>query len=154
VYLGEQLGSPLTTVTADPFGRITAKNLNIPLLGAGDYKLAFVGHVSQTPVSVGFNIQGFHPWVVLTNYYISQQSGVGFIGQDFVPGEVVQVYLNTTLSQPMAQVTADADGHFYVEDAFGLPNSTGDNQLIFIGQQSQTQVTTSFSIQSPAVANP
>lgn len=62
-----------------------------------------------------------------------------------MPGEPVQVYLNTRLSQPVAQVTADANGHFAVDNAFSLPNVTGDNQLIFVGQQSQTEVTATFA---------
>jgi hypothetical protein len=154
VYLGTQTTSPLASVTADSLGRISAENVGIPFIGAGDYTVAFVGRVSQTPVSVGFNIQGFHPWVVLTNYYVSQQSGVGFIGQDFVPGETVQVYLNSRMSQPVAQATADADGRFSAESAFSAANVTGDNELIFVGQQSQTEVTLSFAVAPPAAANP
>jgi hypothetical protein len=154
VYLGEQATSPLTSVTADGFGTIAATNVSIPPLGAGDYKVTFIGHGSQMPVSVGFNIQGFHPWVVLPNYYIPPQSSIGFIGQDFVPGEAVQVYLNTTLSQPVTQVTADGQGRFSVDNAFALPNTSGDNELIFVGQQSQTEVTASFRIASPPAANP
>ena len=111
----------------------------------GDYQLVCVGQSSHNPATVGFNVQGFHPWVVLNNYYVKPQSGVGFSGDDFVPGEPVQVYLNTRLSQPVAQVTADANGHFGVDNAFPLPNVTGNNQLIFVSRQSQTEVTATFA---------
>src|SRR5262249_20699851 len=121
------------------------QSLTIPSMGPGDYQLVFVGRTSQMPASVGFNVQGFHPWAVLDNYYIAPQAPVGFRGEDFIPGELVQVYLNTRLSQPVAQVTADANGHFAVQNAFLLPNVTGGNQLIFVGQQSQTEVTAGFA---------
>ena len=145
VFLGDQSGHPLATVSVDEQGNIAPQNLTIPSIAAGDYQLAFVGLTSATPVAVGFNVQGFRPWAVLDNYYVAPQSGVGFRGEDFVPGEVVQVYLNSRLSQPVAQVTADAYGHFAVDNAFVLPNVTGDNQLIFVGQQSQTEVTATFA---------
>jgi hypothetical protein len=146
IYLGEQRVSPLATVTADAHGAIVGDNANIPLIGAGDYTLTFVGRVSQTPTTVGFNVQGFHPWVVLTNYYVEPRTAVGFIGQDFIPGEPVQVFLNSRVGQPVAQVTADADGKFSVQNGFSLPDVTGDNEVIFVGQQSQSEVTTSFTV--------
>ena len=108
--------------------------------------MSFVGRTSRIPVAVGYNIQGFRPWVVLHNYYVSPQSGVGFSGQDFVPGETVAVYLNSTLSAPVAQVTADGEGRFSVANAISPANLTGDNQLIFVRQESQTQVTATFTV--------
>jgi hypothetical protein len=149
VYLGVQSTNPLTTVPADARGDITGRDMVIPLVGPGDYSLAFIGRDSRSPVSLGFNIQGFHPWAVLDNYYVAPNAGVGFSGVDFVPGEVVQVYLNTRLSQPVAQVTADADGRFSIDHAFTLPDVTGNNQLIFVGQQSQTEVTATFAAVTP-----
>src|SRR5216683_1062002 len=127
IFLGtSQPPSPLVSVTSDARGEIVGHDTAIPVMTPGDYSLAFVGRSSQVPVSVGFNVQGFHPWVVLDNYYLAPQSGMGFSGVDFVPGEVVQVYLNTRLSQPVAQITADADGHFAVSNAWELPSLTGN----------------------------
>jgi hypothetical protein len=154
VYLGVQATNPLTTVPADARGDITGRDMVIPLVGPGDYSLAFIGRDSRSPVSLGFNIQGFHPWAVLDNYYVAPNAGVGFSGVDFVPGEVVQVYLNTRLSQPVAQVTADADGRFSIDHAFTLPDVTGNNQLIFVGQQSQTEVTATFAAVTPPPTTP
>ncbi len=94
VYLGAQSAAPLVTVTADGRGDITGRDMLIPPVSPGDYILTFVGAGSHTPVSVGFNVQGFHPWTVLENYYVAPHTGVGFEGTDFVPGEVVQVFLN------------------------------------------------------------
>jgi hypothetical protein len=145
MFLGNQAGPPLATVTADSQGDVSGQNVVIPSLQAGDYSLVFVGRTSQTQASVGFNIQGFHPWVMLHNYYLAQGSGVGFSGQDFVPGEAVDVYLNSRLSAPLTEITADGNGAFATE-SLPLPNLSGDNTLIFVGQQSQTELTTSFSV--------
>jgi hypothetical protein len=154
VYLGPTSADPLTTIAADGQGDISGHDMAVPLISPGDYTLAFVGRDSRTPASVGFNIQGFHPWATLDNYYVTPQTEVGFSGTDFFPGEVVQVYLNTRLSQPVAQVTADANGHFEVRNAFNLPDLTGNNQLIFVGQQSQTEVNATFAAAAPPPSTP
>jgi hypothetical protein len=154
VYLGTQTLAPLTTVAADSRGGISSRDVAIPAIGPGNYSLSFVGQVSAAPVSVGFNIQGFHPWAILDNYYLAPHSGVSFTGTDFVPGEVVEVYLNSRLSDPVAQPTADANGRFEVRNAFSLPDLTGDNQLIFVGQQSQTEVTATFATAAPPTPTP
>ena len=154
IYLGPQTGDPLATVSADSRGEI-GQELTIPMVAPGDYNLAFVGRTSHTPANVGFNVQGFQPWAVLDNYYIAPHGGVGLDGEDFIPGEVVQVFLNTRLSDPLAQITADADGHFAVKNAFDLPDLTGNNQLIFVGQLSQTEVTATFTAATPTpTSNP
>jgi hypothetical protein len=154
IYLGDRTDRPLATVSADPRGDLAQQNLTIPTITPGDYQLAFIGRTSQTSATVGFNVQGFHPWVVLDNYYIAPQAPVGFRGEDFVPGEPVDVYLNTRLSQPVATVTADASGHFDTNNGFSLPNLTGGNQLIFVGQQSQTEATASFAAATQTPTNP
>jgi hypothetical protein len=149
VYVDIQARDPLITVNADSRGDIAGQNMAIPLIAAGDYRLNFVGRSSQSPVSVGFNVQGFHPWAVLDKYYIAPQSSVGFEGEDFIPGETIQVFLNSRLSQPVAQITADANGHFAASTAFPLPSLTGNNEVIFVGQQSQTEVTATFAAATP-----
>jgi 5-hydroxyisourate hydrolase-like protein (transthyretin family) len=143
VSLSEQ---SLATITADAEGRILHAGIGIPLLSAGDYTVSFVGRTSRIPVAVGLNIQGFRPWVVLHNYYVSPQSGVGFNGEDFVPGETVSVYLNSTLGEPVVQVTADGDGRITMANALSPTNLTGDNRLIFVGQQSHAELTATFTV--------
>jgi len=143
VSLSEQ---SLATITADAEGRILHAGIGIPLLSAGDYTVSFVGRTSRIPVAVGLNIQGFRPWVVLHNYYVSPQSGVGFNGEDFVPGETVSVYLNSTVGEPVVQVTADGDGRITMANALSPTNLTGDNRLIFVGQQSHAELTATFTV--------
>src|SRR5229473_165693 len=87
VRLGGLGGSPLASFPSDAQGNVTAQEVPLPLIQAGDYLLYFVGEQSQTPVSIGFNVQGFAPWVVLDTYSAAPYSAMGFTGQDFVPGE-------------------------------------------------------------------
>jgi len=149
VYMGAQATDPLASLSADGQGDIGGRNTTIPFVSPGDYSLTFVGKTSRNPVSVGFNVQGFAPWAVLDNYYIAPGSRVGVRGEDFIPGEVVQIYLNSRLSQPLIQVTADNNGHFAVTNAFALPELNGNNQLIFVGQQSQTPISATFAAATP-----
>ena len=153
IYLGDRTAGPLATVSADAQGDITSHSLSIPSMSPGDYQMVLVGRTSQSPTSVGFNIQGFHPWAVLDNYYVAQQSEVGFRGEDFVPGEVVDVYLNTRMSDAVAHVTADANGHVAARDV-SRPNIPGAYELIIVGHQSQTEVTATFSVAPPTTTNP
>jgi hypothetical protein len=139
----------LMTITAGRRGAHPAREYWRPFLSAGDYTLSFVGQTSRIPVAVGLKIDGFRPWVVLHNYYVSPQADVGFSGEDFVPGETVVVYLNSRLSAPVVQVTADSDGRITAANALSPANLTGDNRLIFVGQQSQVELTATFSVASP-----
>src|SRR5207247_2211657 len=71
VYLGAQSTEPLATIGADSRGEIGGQDLPIPPFNPGDYSLLFVGRNSHAPATVGFNVQGFHPWAVLDNYYVA-----------------------------------------------------------------------------------
>jgi hypothetical protein len=141
--LGDQ---SLATTTADDQGRVVHAGIALPALSAGDYTISFVGRTSQVPVAVTLNIQGVRPWVTLSNYYVSPQSGVGFNGWDFVPGEAVAVYLNSTLSPPLLQVNADPEGRLTMATAVTPGNLTGDNRLIFVAEQSHAELTATFTV--------
>ena len=147
VRLGGLGGAPLARLPSDPQGNVTAQNVPLPLVQAGDYIVYFVGEQSQTPVSVGFNIQGFSPWVVLNSYSLAPYSILGFTGQDFVPGDQVEVYLDKQGPQPLLRVAADANGQFAVRNAFNLPDLTrGDHELHFVGYKSGANITAKFVV--------
>jgi hypothetical protein len=147
VRLGGLGGSPLASVPSDAQGNVTAQDVPLPLIQAGDYLLYFVGDRSQTPVSIGFNVQGFSPWVVLDNYSAAPYSAMGFTGQDFVPGEEIEVYLGRRTGQPLLRLAADANGQFTVKNAFYLPDlARGDQQLLFVGHQTGAQITAKFVV--------
>ncbi len=45
--------------------------------------------------------------------------------------------------------SATAGGRFDMSNAFSLPDLTGNNQLIVVGQQSQKEVTATFATAAP-----
>ena len=147
VRLGGLGGSPLASFPSDAQGNVTAQEVPLPLIQAGDYLLYFVGEQSQTPVSIGFNVQGFAPWVVLDTYSAAPYSAMGFTGQDFVPGEPIAVYLDRRSAQPLLRLAADANGQFALKNAFNLPDLPhGDQTLLFVGQQSGVEITAKFVV--------
>jgi hypothetical protein len=144
VRLGGLGGSPLGSYPADGDGNVVGRDVPIPFVDAGDYALYLVGQESQSPVSIGFNVQGFKPWALLDNYAPPPYSLMGVSGEDFIPGEIVFIYLNDVRSEPVTRVQADANGRFQVKNAFALPLLRGENQVIFTGQQSKSEVNAKF----------
>jgi hypothetical protein len=72
---------------------------------------------------------------------------MGFTGQDFVPGEEIEVYLGRRTGQPLLRLAADGNGQFMVRNAFYLPDlARGDQQLLFVGHQSGTEITAKFVV--------
>jgi hypothetical protein len=137
VRLGGLGGDPLASFPTDAGGNVVAENVPLPLIQPGDYVLYFVGERSQLPVSVGMNVQGFSPWVVLDSYAVAPYAAMGFTGEDFVPGDQVEVYLGQPGGDPLFRVEADANGHFGVKNAFTLPDVAQGNQtLTFVAHQS------------------
>jgi hypothetical protein len=125
----------------------------VPLLPEGNYALFFVGHQSQTPASVGLNIQGFHPWVVLDNYTPSPHARMGFHGEDFASNEEVSVYLNQQTGEPIVRIQTDALGRIVAPAAWEVPKLSGENTLSFVGQKSGVMVITSFTIAPKAMGS-
>jgi hypothetical protein len=147
VRLGGLGGAPLATFTSDAQGNVTGQDVPLPLVQAGDYTIYFVGEQSQNPVSVGFNVQGFTPWVVLDSYSLAPYSVVGFTGQDFVPGDQVNVYLDRRDGDPLLRLNADDNGQFAVKSAFQLPDMRhGDHQLLFVGSKGGANITAKFVV--------
>jgi hypothetical protein len=129
-------------------------HLSVPALAAGTYTLTLVGAVSQTPASVGFNIQGFAPWVVLDRYTLMPGEGLGLIGQGFAPSEPVLIYLNSPHGSPARRVTADPSGRIVVQDTWAPSGMSGRNVLTFVGQWSKATTSVEFTILPPLAAQP
>lgn len=136
---GLLLAKPYT----NPGGNLAGRAF-IPLLPAGSYSLLFVGLQSRKSIIVGFNIRGFSPWVTLSDYAPLPHSKIGFNGQDFAPWEPVLVYLNQKKSNPIAHLHADSTGGFNSQQAWEVPELSGDNTLIFTGSYSGTVATVAF----------
>jgi hypothetical protein len=147
VRLGGLGGDPLASFQCDDQGNVVADKVPLPLVQPGDYVLYFVGERSQLPVAISFNIQGFSPWVVLDSYAIAPYGAIGFTGQDFVPGDQVEVYLGRHTGDPLFRVEADANGQFAVRNAFTLPDlAQGDQTLVFVPHQTGTEIMANFVV--------
>ncbi|MBV9172709.1 MAG: hypothetical protein JOZ81_21775, partial [Chloroflexi bacterium] len=147
VRIGGLGGAPLESVPSDAQGNVTGQSVPLPLVQAGDYIVYFVGEQSQNPVSVTFSVQGFTPWIVLDSYSLAPYSVVGFTGQDFVPGDQVDVYLDRKDDQPLLRLAADDNGQFAVKNAFELPAvPQGDHQLLFVGYKSGADIGAKFVV--------
>jgi hypothetical protein len=152
VYLGTPALS-LAHVAATDRGTVSGR-LEIPILSPGNYTLTFVGKSGQTPVSVGFNIQGFAAWVVLDHYALTAGEGLGFIGQGFSPSEQVFVYLNSSRGTPAMRLTADSSGRVTVQDTWIPSGVSGQNVLTLIGQSSKVTAKAEFTIVPAAQPTP
>src|SRR5260370_26257218 len=147
VRLGSPTGQRVAAVRANARGNVTG-HVTTPQLPEGNYVLYFVGQASQTPTSVGLNIQGFHPWVVLDTYAPSPHTRLGFSGEDFAPGEEVLVYLNRPDGEPVVRLHADASGRLVAPAAWDVGTLSGEHPLFFVGQQSGVVVTATFTVVS------
>jgi dolichol-phosphate mannosyltransferase len=145
VRLGSLQGERLAAVRANAGGNV-AGLATIPPMPEGNYTLFFVGRQSQTPTSVGFSVQGFHPWVTLDHYALTSHMRLGFTGADFAPNEEVLVYLNQREGNPVMRIQADALGRLAAPAALGVGKLSGENTLSFVGQESRAVVTTTFTV--------
>lgn len=69
-------------------------------------------------------------------------------GKGFIPGETVNVYFNSLSTEPIATIKADGGGGLG-RASIRLPyGAVGDNSLIFMGEKSQSPVTTPFLLLS------
>ena len=94
-------------------------------LGSGP---AVAQSLSQTP-SVHFEVTS-----------AKSAQTLAFTGIGFVPNETVDVV------PPLVQVTADAEGRLSMATALTPLNLSGDNRLIFVGQQSQAELSATFTV--------
>jgi len=151
VYLGSSK-TPLASATATDVGAVNG-HMEVPSMSAGNYTLTLIGDQSQTPASVGFSVQGFNPWVVLSRYALTPGETVGFRAHGFAPGEQVFVYLNSMQAEPVLRLTANTAGVVYAEDSWAPSAAMGDNVLTFVGQSSNASTTAKFTVLLGAAPN-
>lgn len=152
VYLGKAT-TPLVDARATDTGAISG-HLQVPALEAATYTLTVVGSVSQTPISIGFSIQGYAPWVVLDRYALTSGQGLGFIGQGFAPNEPVLIYLNGVTGNPALHLTADSSGRIVEQDTWMPSVTSGHNVLTFVGQWSKVSTVAEFMVLPSAPPSP
>jgi hypothetical protein len=147
VYFNSLASTPFATLEADGSGNINRASITVPFGPPGDNSLIFVGEKSQAPVTMNFLMLTYYPTATLSEYAAKADTTLSFTGKDFGPGERVLVYLNSMSHSPVAVIQADDEGNFSDAGGFVIPfELNGKNLLIFIGEMTQSAVTTGFDV--------
>jgi LysM repeat protein len=145
VYWNDLSSDVIGTVHTDESGGIRQGAVRVPFGAVGNNGFIFVGQVSQSPVTVPFQMLNLYPSVDLSSYAIKPDNVLSFSGKDFGPGENVTVYLNNPDSPPLTSIQTDDSGGFTNAGGFLVPfGLQGKQTLIFIGKESKAPTTASF----------
>lgn len=147
MYWNSLGGVPITTFTADDFGNLNKVAIRVPFGAVGNNAFIFMGDKSQSPVTMPFLQLALFPSVELSSYAIKADNVLAFTGKDFGPFERVLIYLNTPDGSPITAINSDGAGGFANTGGFIVPfELTGQQTLIFIGEQSRAPSTASFDV--------
>ncbi len=147
VYFNSMSAEPVAALEADGGGGLGRTSIKVPFGPVGDNSFIFIGEKSQAPVTINFLLLTFYPSATISEYAAKADTNITFSGSDFGPGERVLVYLNGVGGTPIAVAQADDQGAFNNSGGFLIPfELKGKNMLIFIGEQTQTAVTTGFDV--------
>jgi nucleoid-associated protein YgaU len=145
VYWNDLSSDVIGALHTDQSGGIRQGAVRVPFGAVGNNGFIFVGQVSQSPVTVPFQMLNLYPSVDLSSYAIKPDNVLSFSGKDFGPGESVTVYLNNPDSPPLTSIQTDDVGGFSNAGGFLVPfGLQGKQTLIFIGKQSKAPTTASF----------
>jgi nucleoid-associated protein YgaU len=145
VYWNDLSSDVIGTLHTDVSGGIRQGAVRVPFGAVGNNGFIFVGQVSQSPVTVPFQMLNLYPSVDLSSYAIKPDNVLSFSGKDFGPGENVTVYLNNPDSPPLTSIQTDDSGGFANAGGFLVPfGLQGKQTLIFIGKESKAPTTASF----------
>jgi nucleoid-associated protein YgaU len=145
VYWNDLSSDVIGTLQTDNSGSIRQGAIRVPFGAVGNNGFIFIGQVSQSPVTVPFQMLNLYPSVDLSSYAIKPDNVLSFSGKDFGPGEDVTIYLNSPDTPPLTSVRTDDTGGFTNAGGFLVPfGLQGKQTLIFIGKQSKAPTTASF----------
>src|SRR5215510_10716324 len=136
---------PVGLLHTDAAGSVRQGSIRVPFGAVGNNGFVFVGDLSQSPVTVPFQLLNMYPDVTLSSYAIKPDNVLNFTGKDFGPGEQVSVFLNSPDGQMLETIQADTEGRFESAGGFLVPFGLhGKQTLIFVGEQSKAPTTASF----------
>jgi nucleoid-associated protein YgaU len=136
---------PVGLLHTDAAGTVRQGSIRVPFGAVGNNGFVFVGDISQSPVTVPFQLLNLYPDVTLSSYAIKPDNVLSFTGKDFGPGENVSVYLNSPEGEILETIQADTEGRFESAGGFLVPFGLhGKQTLIFVGEQSKAPTTASF----------
>lgn len=146
VYFDSLATSRLGTYTADQYGTVHVKGIQVPLSTAGQHAFLLVGQNSAAPVRIPFSVLDFSPWLSLSSYTPQPEQSVTVTGHDFAPGERVALFLNQPTGQPVVQGAADKKGNATLP-SFAVPwNIRGPLIVVVVGSETQKPVQTTLKV--------
>jgi len=145
VYWNDLSSEIIGTIHTDDSGGVRQGAVKVPFGAVGNNGFIFVGQLSQSPVTVPFQMLNLYPSVDLSSYAIKPDNVLSFSGKDFGPGEHVTVYLNNPDAPPLTTLQTDDTGGFANSGGFLVPfGLQGKQTLIFVGRESKAPTTASF----------
>ena len=154
VYIGKAGGREVSSFTADEEGKFSgAGEFAIPFdVGAGSITLTAVGDSSGTPIAMEFAVLEIAPWASLSEYNARPGTIITFGGNGFGLGEVVNIYVGSDRSKPIATAQADENGAFAEAGPYVIPeDAEGKVDFTFVGEQSKATATATFTVAEPPV---
>ncbi len=147
IYWNSLSGQPVATLQADGGGGVGQASVKVPFGAVGTNTFLFVGTKSQALAAAPILLLSLYPTVTISSYAIQADNALSFTGSGFGPGERVLVYLNNPNDVPVAVLQTDNNGAFSKAGSFLIPFVLkGQQTLIFLGEQSRTPSTVSFTV--------
>ncbi|HKT05058.1 MAG TPA: hypothetical protein VJT31_36545 [Rugosimonospora sp.] len=146
VYWGRTTGEPDATLHADETGAVSRAPLRVGVAPVGVASVFVVGRTSGIAAGVPFQILSLYPSIAVKPYALKAQQPVSFSGKGFAPDERVLVYLNAVGGQPLMAVQASDSGTFSGAGLTVPYALTGQQSLLFIGEQSRATAKTGFTV--------
>jgi hypothetical protein len=130
----------------DTQGKVVSSSLPPPVtLASGDYQLVVTGVTSHRRASAPFRMHDTPPTLQLERYTATPGQSIGFMGNNFFPGEKVSAFLGSSTT-PLASVVATNVGA--VSGRLTIPAAApGSYDLSLVGKQSQIPAMVGFSVQ-------
>jgi len=146
VYWGRTTGDPDETLQADSGGSLSRAPVRVGVAPVGVSSLFLVGRTSGISAGVPFQVIGLYPSIAVKPYAVKAQQPISFSGKGFAPGERVLVYLNSVGGQPLMAVPSSQNGTFSGAGLTVPYALTGQQSLVFIGEQSRATAKTGFTV--------
>jgi hypothetical protein len=146
VYWGRVTGDPSVVLHADEGGSVSKVGVTVGVAPVGNSSLFVVGRKSGSAASAPFQVLGLYPTITVKPYAVKAAQRIGFSGKGFVPGERVLLHVNSAGGAPVAALPTDQSGGFSAAGFMVPYELTGQQALVFIGEQSRATANAGFTV--------
>jgi hypothetical protein len=151
LYWDSTATTPLRVITASTEGAIS-RGVTVPQSEAGPHTIIAVGATSGQQDQASFTVSdtsAAEVWLSIDSGNVGDYPVV--YGRNFLPGEQVKLYWDSTATTPLRAVTASADG--VISRGVTVPQSTiGTHSIIGVGTTSGRQDQASFTVTGVSTA--